>query len=97
MHFVATGTFGFSVPLAALKKTVGSFDGACSSGPRDTETCDFGVRLETACSGIKFCLCAEGKRFDGGVTSICIRGVGLELTCFLGGTTSVNWRRVPAT
>ena len=30
--FVATGTFGFSVPLATLKKTVGSFDGAWSSG-----------------------------------------------------------------
>ena len=26
--FVATGTFGFSVPLASLKKIVGSFDGA---------------------------------------------------------------------
>ena len=59
--FVATGTFGFSVPLADLKKTVGSFDGAWSSGPRGTETCDFGGRLETACSGIKLCLCAEGK------------------------------------
>ena len=63
--FVATGTSGFSVPLAALKNIVGSFDGAWSSGPRGTETCDFGGRLETACSGIKFCLCAEGKGFDG--------------------------------
>ena len=36
--FVATGTFGFSVPLAALKKTVGSFDGACSCGPWGIET-----------------------------------------------------------
>ena len=68
-----TGTFGFSVPLAAL------FDGAWSSGPRGIETYDFGDRSETACSGIKICLCAEGKWFDVGVTSICIRGVGLEL------------------
>ena len=45
--FVATGTFGFSAPLAALK-----IIGAWSSGPRGTETCDFGGRLETACSGI---------------------------------------------
>ena len=55
--FVATGTFGFSVPLAALKN-VGSFDGAWSSGPRGTETCDFGGRLETSFSVIQFCLCA---------------------------------------
>ena len=46
--FVATGTFGFLVPLAALKKTVDSFDGACSCGPWGIVTCDFGGRLETA-------------------------------------------------
>ena len=86
--FVATGTFGLSIPLFGLK-IIGSFDGAWSSGPRGTETCDFGGRLETACSGIKFCLCAEGKGFDGGVTSICIRGVGLG-TNLLGGTTSIG-------
>ena len=45
--FVATGTFGFLVPLAALKNC-GSFDGACSCGPWGIETCYFGGRLETA-------------------------------------------------
>ena len=52
----AIGTFGFSVLLAALN-IVGLLDGGLSEGPRGTETCDFGGRLETVCSGIKFCLC----------------------------------------
>ena len=51
--FVAIGTFGFSVPSATLK-IVGSFDGAWSSGPWGTETCDFGGRLEMACSGMLY-------------------------------------------
>ena len=38
------------------------------------------VTLEVACSGIKLCLCVGGKGLDGGHTSICIRGVGCELT-----------------
>ena len=57
--------FGFLLMMAmnglfdfgSDKNVIGKFDGAWSSGPRGTETCDFGGRLETACSGIKFCLC----------------------------------------
>ena len=43
-----------------------------------------------ACSGMKFCLCVEGKGLDGGATSIRIRGVGCQLT-FLEGTNVSQW------
>ena len=46
--FVATGTFGFLVPLAALKKLLTHLMVLCSCGPWGIVTCDFGGRLETA-------------------------------------------------
>ena len=64
------------------------------------------VDWKQTCTGIKLCLCIEVKGLDVGVNSICIRGVGCELTCFWRGTNSllcgvglpsVNGRRVPAT